>query len=107
MSLTYRKKSQGVRSGDLGGQSRRCSNLFERPCIIVIFQSDFFTVTSFDLIALPHDGAREFRLHFVLAFFLRSVLRTSLYVVALRYGVVYEVGVTSRVDRYNVVNYER
>jgi len=34
LSLTYphRKKSQGVRSGDLGGQSR-CSNLFERPCI--------------------------------------------------------------------------
>ena len=34
MSLTYphRSKSQGV-SGDLGGQSRRCSNLFERPCI--------------------------------------------------------------------------
>ena len=26
-------KSQGVRSGDLGGQSRRCSNLFERTCI--------------------------------------------------------------------------
>ena len=35
LSLTYphRKKSQGVRFGDLGGQSRRCSNLFERPCI--------------------------------------------------------------------------
>ena len=27
------KKSQGVRSGDLGGQSTSCSNLFERPCI--------------------------------------------------------------------------
>jgi len=35
LSLTYphRKKSQGVRSGDLGGQS---SNLFERPCITFI-----------------------------------------------------------------------
>ena len=42
MSLTYahRKKSQGVRSGDLGGQSRRCSNLFERPCIYVITLRD-------------------------------------------------------------------
>jgi len=37
LSLTYphRKKSQGVRSGDLGGQSRWCSNLFERSCISV------------------------------------------------------------------------
>ena len=32
-NVPHRKKSQGVRSGDLGGQSRRCSNLFERPCI--------------------------------------------------------------------------
>ena len=31
----HRKKSQGVRSGDLGGQSRWCSNLFERPCIYI------------------------------------------------------------------------
>ena len=31
----HRKKSQGLRSGDLGGQSRRCSNLFERPCIYI------------------------------------------------------------------------
>jgi len=40
LSLTYphRKKSQGVMSGDLGGQSRRCSNLFERPCISVVWK---------------------------------------------------------------------
>ena len=45
MSITYphRKKSQRVRSGDLGGQSRRCSKLFERPgiCVYIIGKRDY------------------------------------------------------------------
>ena len=46
MSLTYphRKKSQGVRSGDLGGQS---SNLFGRPCISANFNASL----TFDILS--------------------------------------------------------
>ena len=42
--LTYphRKKSQDVRSGDLGGQGRRCSNLFERPCIMFRYNNSLY-----------------------------------------------------------------
>ena len=52
-NVSHRKKSQGVRSGDLGGQSRRCSNLFERPCMWVLRT---LNLTHFNLhdITVPH-----------------------------------------------------
>ena len=45
-NVPHRKKSQGVRSGDLGGQSRRCSNLFERPYIYYISCSQYTNTIS-------------------------------------------------------------